>query len=103
MGEIYARQDKCKELIELWDHPPAALQTLMATHQDDLWGMKVGLLFQRSDWRLVESQCLAYIELAISKSTQDPHSKSLWELCAWKVNTWTNFLYAVRVNHSHEE
>jgi len=102
MGEIYTRQKQCRELIELWSHPPVALQNLMATHQDDLWGMRIGLLSHASDWPLVESQCLAYIEFVMSKSAQDQGSKFLWELCAWKIDTWMYFLYAVAKNHSPE-
>ncbi|RMZ73963.1 cytoskeleton organization [Pyrenophora seminiperda CCB06] len=103
MAEIYARQNKCRELIDLWDRPPAPLQTLMATHQDDLWGMRTRLPRQNTDWTLVESQCLAYINLAISKSAQDPDSKSLWELCAWKLETWRDYMYAVEINHSKDD
>ena len=66
MGEIFARQGKCNELLEHWDQPPAALQDLMTRHQGDLWDMRIRLPKNSGEWSLLESQCLAYIERVIS-------------------------------------
>ncbi|EDU45355.1 N-acetyltransferase B complex non catalytic protein [Pyrenophora tritici-repentis] len=103
MGEVHCKQNRCNELVELWDHPPDDLQPLMATHQDDLWRMKIKLAHEESNWKLVERLCLAYIELAISKLVQDPQSKSFWELCAWKFDTWILLLRALAENHDAVE
>ncbi|KAE8847095.1 hypothetical protein PTNB73_03242 [Pyrenophora teres f. teres] len=103
MGEVYCKQNRCAELVELWSHPPDDLQTLMATHKDDLWGMRIRFAREESNWGLLESQCLAYIELAISKMAQDPQSKSFWELCAWKFDTWIMLLRAMGENHGRVE
>jgi len=66
MGEIFARQGKCNELLEYWNQPPAALQDLMTRHQGDLWDMRIRLPKNSGEWSLLESQCLAYIERVIS-------------------------------------
>ncbi|KAI4618609.1 hypothetical protein J4E80_005211 [Alternaria sp. BMP 0032] len=72
MGEIFARQAKCSELFEHWNHPPAALQDVMTKHRGDLWGMKIRLARQSKEWSLLESQCLAYIERIISQQERSP-------------------------------
>ncbi|KAI4918402.1 hypothetical protein J4E90_002786 [Alternaria incomplexa] len=72
MGEIFARQAKCSELFEHWNHPPAALQDLMTKHRGDLWGMKIRLARQSKEWSLLESQCLAYVERIISQQERSP-------------------------------
>jgi N-terminal acetyltransferase B complex non-catalytic subunit len=66
MGEIFARQAKCNELLEHWSRPPAALQDLMNRHKGDLWDMRIRLPRDSKEWPLLESQCLAYIERIIS-------------------------------------
>ena len=103
MGQIFARQGKCSERLELWRNPPAALEGLMKTHRDDLTGLKTILLKQQEDWPLLETHCRACIEDIISQMTKDPESKSLWESCAWRIDTWTYLLQAIRANHDVEE
>ncbi|EUC41961.1 hypothetical protein COCMIDRAFT_104795 [Bipolaris oryzae ATCC 44560] len=98
MGEIFARQRKCDELIELWNNPPATLKDLMTTHQADLQIMRIRLSRESKHWSLVESESRARIENAISQITENPDSKALWELCAWNVDLWTDWLAALRIN-----
>ncbi|KAI4708553.1 hypothetical protein J4E89_006609 [Alternaria sp. Ai002NY15] len=97
MGEIFARQAKCSELFEHWNHPPAALQDLMTKHRGDLWGMKIRLARQSKEWSLLESQCLAYIERIISQQ------ESLRETCAWKKDIWTSLLAAAYATRSTDD
>lgn len=103
MGEIFARQGRCDELIELWNNPPATLKDLMKTHQADLQIMRIRLSRETNSWALVESESLARIENAISQITENPDSKALWELCAWNMDLWTDWLAAVRMNRSKDE
>ncbi|KAJ5064549.1 hypothetical protein J3E74DRAFT_402994 [Bipolaris maydis] len=103
MGEIFARQGKCDELIELWNNPPTTLKDLMTTHQADLQIMRIRLSRETHNWALVESESLARIENAISQVAENPDSKALWELCAWNMDLWTDWLAAVRMNRSKDE
>ncbi|CAN9370096.1 unnamed protein product [Alternaria alternata] len=97
MGEIFARQGKCNELLEHWDQPPAALQDLMTRHQGDLWDMRIRLPKNSGEWSLLESQCLAYIERVIS------HQESLRETCAWRQDVWTSLLQAARATRVKDD
>ncbi|KAG9196320.1 hypothetical protein G6011_01441 [Alternaria panax] len=97
MGEIFARQAKCNELLEYWSHPPAALQDLMNRHQSDLWDMRIRLPRVSREWSLLESQCLAYIERVIAQQ------ESLRETCAWKQDVWTNLLQATRATRVKDD
>lgn len=103
MGEIFARQGKCDELINLWNNPPATLKDLMATHQADLRNMRIRLSRQSQNWSLLESECLATIENAMAQVAADPDSKALWELCAWNNDIWVHLLSALRINRSMDE
>ena len=103
MGEIFARQGKCDELINLWNNPPAALKGLVATHQADLQSMRIRLSRESQNWSLLESECLATIENAIAQSAADPNSKAIWELCAWNNDVWVYLLSALRINRSADE
>ena len=103
MGHIFARQGKCNELLELWRNPPVALEGLMKTHRDDLMGLTTILLKQQEDWPLLETHCRACIDNIISQMTKEPKSKCLWESCAWRIDTWTYLLQAIRANHDVEE
>jgi N-terminal acetyltransferase B complex non-catalytic subunit len=103
MGKIYAGQDKCAELMKLWQNPPASLQDLMATHKDDLREIQTRLLLQQEAWPLLEEHCLAYINDAISRTVADPDSRHLWESCAWNGHVWFNLMIAVKENHDMAE
>lgn len=83
MGEIFARQAKCSELFEHWEHPPAALQDLMTKHRGDLWGMKIRLARESKEWSLLESQCLAYIERIISQQERYVESMTTCNTVKW--------------------
>ncbi|KAF1836577.1 hypothetical protein BDW02DRAFT_566843 [Decorospora gaudefroyi] len=100
MAEVFARQDKCNELMELWRNPPAGLQGLMKTHRDDLMSLKTNILKRQGNWLLLEAHCRACIDEMISQMALDQESKCLSEFCAWRNNMWTCLLEAVRVNHS---
>jgi N-terminal acetyltransferase B complex non-catalytic subunit len=103
MGEIFARQGKCDELIDLWNNPPAPLKDLMATHQANLRSLRIKLSRESGNWTLVESESLASIENAILQSTENPDSKALWELCSWNIDVWTGWLAALRINRPRDE
>ena len=103
MAEVYARQDKCKELFVLWDNPPDHLKDTMNTYRDDLINLKTKLLRRQEDWPALEAHCLFVINDTIAKLNQVQDSKSLWELCAWKWEIWDNLLRATRIVHPGDE
>lgn len=94
MAEIYARQNCCNELWDLWDNPPVHLQELMAKHKDDLTSLKTRFLRQQKDWPALKQHCYKVLDDTISKRDSAEDSKSLWELSAWNYYVWESLMVA---------
>lgn len=94
MADIYARQDHCDELLELWANPPLALKTVMRTYRDELLNLTTRLLRRYEKWLLLQQHCLSVIEETISQLNLVENSNSLWELCAWRSDVWEGLLTA---------
>lgn len=103
MAEIFERQDRCAELLALWEFPPDALSNLMRTHRDDLTSIKTRILRARKDWPLLEKHCHTCIDDTISQLNLVQDSKSLWELCAWNWDIWDALQVSMTANHTESE
>jgi len=103
MAAMYARQDQCKELFELWDNPPVALKGVMHTYRDELLNLKTRLLRDQKDWPLLEQHCLFVIDDTISKLNLAQDSKCLWELCAYRWDIWDSLLAATKALYTGQE
>lgn len=102
MAKIFARQDKCAELLKLWNAPPAHLQPIMEKHALDISLLTVDMLVTAHQHELLEKHVLGLIEGAITAMDKD-NLEPLHQLCAARVNVWTYLIDASTKLYSPEE
>jgi N-terminal acetyltransferase B complex non-catalytic subunit len=102
MAKIYARQNKCAELLELWKAPPAHLQAIMEKHALDISLITVDILATTEQFELLEKHILELIEDATTAMSND-NSEPLRQLCSSRVNIWTYLIDASTKQYSADE
>ncbi|KAH8731426.1 hypothetical protein GQ44DRAFT_735904 [Phaeosphaeriaceae sp. PMI808] len=104
MADIFNRQNRCHELIDLWENPPESVKDILHRHRQDLSSLITRLLRERKDWFRLERHCLNTIDETLSNLSVVTHSKSrFWELCAWRWDLWTALLDAVHAIRPGQE
>jgi hypothetical protein len=93
MAKIFARQQRCQELHDLWDDPPKTLEPLLDRHRQDIQSMMI-----------LEQHCVGMIEDTLSNAhlVGGPKSK-FWELCAWRWDLWSGLLAATHAMYPEQE
>ncbi len=102
MAKIYARQDKCAELLELWKAPPSHLQPILEKHALDISLLTVDILAEKQQYELLEKHILDLIKGAITAASKDD-PQPLRQLCSSRVNIWTHLIDASTKLYSAEE
>lgn len=102
MAKIYARQNKCAQLLELWKAPPAHLQPIMEKHALDASLLTVDILASTQQYELLEKHICALIENAMAAMAKDDVNP-LRQLCSARVNVWTYLIEASAKLYSSEE
>ncbi|KAF2033776.1 hypothetical protein EK21DRAFT_57934 [Setomelanomma holmii] len=106
LAEIFKRQNRVRELQQLWSEPPnkALEQIVLHQHRDDLNSVMTNVLRELEDWPVLEQHCERIISATLSdlKIASNEQSK-FWELCAWRWDVWDGLIKAVAKNHSPHE
>jgi hypothetical protein len=104
MAKIFARQQRCQELHDLWDDPPKTLEPLLDRHRQDIQSMMIQHLWEQKAWPLLEQHCVGMIEDTLSNAhlVGGPKSK-FWELCAWRWDLWSGLLAATHAMYPEQE
>ena len=102
MAKIFARQEKCAELLKLWNAPPAHLQPIMEKHALDISLLTVDMLASTQQHELLEKHVLCLIEDAVTAMDEDD-LEPLHQLCSARVNVWTYLINASTKLYSPEE
>jgi hypothetical protein len=104
MAEIFRRQDRLKELNEIWNKAPERLQRLMTRHEDDLLDVVRRAMRVNENWALLESLSLEIIDDAFEASSTDGEfSPEFQTLCSRRWDVWDDLLTAAMQNRSVEE
>jgi N-terminal acetyltransferase B complex non-catalytic subunit len=104
MASIFARQNRCRELIDLWEAPPEHLQLVLELHEQDLRTITLKMLLDAKNWPLVVELCLKTIEEMATKVTTEDGSKSgILELCGRRWDLWSALMSALHETRTKEE
>jgi N-terminal acetyltransferase B complex non-catalytic subunit len=104
MAAIFARQNRCRELMDLWQAPPEHLKPVLKLHEQDLQTIKLKLLVDAKNWPLVTKFCLETIEEVVAKlATEDNSNSGILELCGRRWDLWSALLCALRETRTKEQ
>jgi hypothetical protein len=104
MAEIFRRQDRLKELNDIWNKAPERLQGLMTRHEDDLLDVVRRAMRANENWALLESLSLEIIDDAFeAPSAGGEFSPEFQTLCSRRWDVWDDLLTAAMQNRSVDE
>lgn len=97
MADIFARQNRASELLNLWASPPAHLKMLFQRHRDDLLAVETRVARSCLDWELLGRHCEDTIQEKLSNLdlAKESHEK-IRDLCAWNWEVWESLIEAAK-------
>ena len=93
MAQVFSRQGKGAELIDLWRNAPPALATKMEDRAVEFMQLKIKALEDSDEWKEVYAVATQYIEAAVEREHHDEESPTNEPTRSWFL--WSKLFEAI--------
>lgn len=108
MAAIYARQNRSKELLQLWANPPSVVKKIIDGAYWDFALLGIEVAHQQKEWQLVETMCYQLLDRIWQPGNSMTRDSSvakerLFNICTMCWTMWESLLTATTALYNDAE